>query len=197
MSVVEPRFAQAQQQSLETALFLTASGDRIAFRRLYDLTAAKLFGVCLRICGERQAAEDVLQEVYLVIWRRAAGYEPRRGQPMTWLATIARHRALDWRRSSAGRHVVTDVSIVQADHEAMADDAPLADHMLIDAEEHDRLRLCMEELDDRPRHAIRSAFVDGLTYAEVAERAAVPLATMKSLIRRALIRLRECLRDDA
>ncbi len=113
---------------------------------------------------------------------------------MTWLATIARNRSLDWRRSPRGRAVtpIPDGMGVEA-----ADDAPLADQSLVAAEEGQRLDDCMEQLEDRSRGAIRSAFLDGLTYADVADRTGVPLPTMKSIIRRALIRLRECLHDDA
>ncbi|MEH3103191.1 MAG: sigma-70 family RNA polymerase sigma factor [Sphingomonas phyllosphaerae] len=173
---------------------MSADGDRQAFRRVYDLTAAKLYGICLRICGERQAAEDVLQEVYLIVWRRAAAYRPERSHPVTWLATIARNRALDWRRSPRGRAFAP---IPTDDAHESVDDALPADQAMVAIEDGQRLDLCLEELDERPRHAIRSAFLDGLTYADVAGRAGVPLPTMKSIIRRALIRLRECLNDDA
>ncbi|MEH3122451.1 MAG: sigma-70 family RNA polymerase sigma factor [Sphingomonas phyllosphaerae] len=193
MTAIETQ-ADTRRAALATALAMSATGDRQAFRRVYDMTAAKLFGICLRICGERQAAEDVLQEVYLIVWRRAAAYRPERSHPVTWLATIARNRSLDWRRSPRGRAVtpIPDGGGVEA-----ADDAPLADQSLVAAEEGQRLDDCMEQLEDRSRGAIRSAFLDGLTYADVADRTGVPLPTMKSIIRRALIRLRECLHDDA
>lgn len=188
MAAADPRRA-----ILAAALAHCGAGDRAAFRRVYEMTSAKLFGICLRICGERQAAEDVLQEVYLIVWRRAVAYEPGRSHPVTWLATIARNRSLDWRRSPQGRTPVADA----AAQDDAADDAPLADAILLAVEGRQRLHDCMDRLEDRPRRAIRSAFVDGLTYADVAGRAGVPVATMKSVIRRALLRLRECLSDDA
>lgn len=77
------------------------------------------------------------------------------------------------------------------------DDTPRADQALVATEDGQRLDHCLEELDERPRHAIRAAFLDGLTYADIAGRAGVPLPTMKSIIRRALLRLRECLNHDA
>lgn len=85
--------AAAARTALVEALVATGEQDRSAFQRVYRLTSAKLFGVCLRICGDRQAAEDVLHEVYLTVWKRAGGYEPGRSSPITWLATIARNRA--------------------------------------------------------------------------------------------------------
>ena len=185
--------ADGPRAALVAALTLSATGDREAFRRVYELTAAKLFGICLRICGERQAAEDVLQEVYLIVWRRAATYRPDRSHPVTWLATIARNRSLDWRRSPRARTAMADA----ADVDETVDDAPLADQRIVAGEDGRRLDDCMDRLDDRPREAIRSAFLDGLTYGDVARRVGVPLPTMKSIIRRALIRLRECLNDDA
>lgn len=193
---VDKSDALARRTALITALADSAAGDRRAFRHVYDMTSPKLFGICLRICGERQAAEDVLQEVYLIIWRRAGAYEPARGNPVTWLCTIARNRALDWRRSKRPFALVSSDPTDEAAAAAIADDSLLADGLLMVAEEHGRLRHCIGSLDDRPRAAIHAAFLDGLTYAEVAERSAVPLPTMKSLIRRALIRLRECMRDD-
>lgn len=188
--------ATRRRTALIAALTQSGNGDRQAFRLVYDMTAAKLFGVCLRICGERQAAEDVLQEVYLIIWKRASAYEPARGNPITWLCTIARNRALDWRRSSPPRDGDADGESDGAAAAAVSDDRPLADYLLLAEEEHGKLRHCLDGLDDRPRAAIHAAFTDGLTYADVAARSAVPLSTMKSLIRRALLRLRECMRDD-
>jgi len=183
--------ADAARQRLVEALVATGAEDRSAFRTLYRLTSAKLFGVCLRICGERQAAEDVLSEVYLTIWKRAGAFEPGRASPISWLATIARNRAIDWRRA-AGRAPPARVEEI-AD---LADDrASAEDIMLVDERAH-RLYGCLDELDQRQRDAIRSAFFDGLTYADLAQRDAVPLGTMKSWIRRGLLRLKDCLGDD-
>lgn len=182
---------------LRAALVATGYANRGAFTRVYGMTSAKLFGICLRICGERQAAEDVLQEVYLIVWRRAPSFEPSRASPITWLATIARNRALDWRR--ANRRPPPDLSS-DAFTEAVrdtADAAPLADRVMIEVEDTARLNDCLDELDGRPRAAIRAAFLDGLTYSELATREGVPLGTMKSTVRRALLRLRDCLNDDA
>ncbi len=188
--------ATRRRTALIAALTQSGNGDRQAFRLVYDMTAPKLFGVCLRICGERQAAEDVLQEVYLIIWKRASAYEPARGNPITWLCTIARNRALDWRRSSLPHKREAPQTGDGAAAAAVSDEQPLADHLLLIDEEHGKLGQCLDSLEDRPRAAILSAFMDGLTYADVAARSAVPLPTMKSIIRRALLRLRECMRDD-
>lgn len=181
----------AARERLADLLIRAGDEDRGAFGELYSLTSAKLFGICLRICGERQAAEDVLHEVYLTIWRRAGAYEPGRASPITWLATIARNRAIDWRRAQKVRRALP---IDEAP--AIADDAPLATETLLAEEVGHRLQHCLGELEDRQRTAIRTAFFDGATYADLAERQSVPLGTMKSWVRRGLLRLRECLTRD-
>lgn len=186
----QPSTDQARAALVE-ALVATGAEDRAAFATLYRLTSAKLFGICLRICGEKGAAEDVLSDVYLTVWRRAGAYEPGRASPISWLATIARNRAIDWRRSAKRRPAV---GLDQAPD--VADEDPSAEQRLIRGEESQRLHLCLDELDEKQRGAIRSAFFGGLTYAELAERDGVPLGTMKSWVRRGLIRLKDCLRDD-
>lgn len=181
----------AARQALVEALVATGNEDRSAFATLYKLTSAKLFGICLRICGDRGAAEEVLSEVYLTIWRRAGAFEPGRASPISWLGTIARNRAIDWRRSSARRPAV---GLDQAPEAVDGD--PTVEEQLIRGEETQRLHLCLDQLDDKQRGAIRSAFFGGLTYAELADRDRVPLGTMKSWVRRGLMRLKDCLRDD-
>ena len=183
--------ADAARQRLVEALVATGGEDRGAFRTLYQLTSAKLFGVCLRICGDRQAAEDVLRDVYLTIWKRAGAFEPGRASPISWLATIARNRAIDWRRS-AGRTPPARVE----DISELADDRASAEDVMLVDERAAQLHGCLDQLEQRQRDAIRTAFFDGLTYAELATRDAVPLGTMKSWVRRGLVRLKDCLGDD-
>jgi len=190
-AVSDPRTIRAKTEAraaLTAALARVASGDRGALRQVYDSTSAKLFGIVLRICGEREAAEDVLQEVYVTVWRRAAGYDPERASPVTWLATIARNRAIDWRR--ARRHA-EGAPVEEA--EAIADEAPLAPDLIEARQDAARLYGCLDEIESRQSAAIRAAFIGGATYAELATRESVPLGTMKSWIRRGLLRLRECL----
>jgi RNA polymerase sigma-70 factor (ECF subfamily) len=183
-----PQSALDARLRLVDALVGTGHEDRSAFRDLYALTSAKLFGICYRICGERQAAEDVLHDVYLTIWKRAGAYEPHRASPITWLGTIARNRAIDWRRAQGVRR-----STPIEDAPPIPDAAPLASETMVADEEAHQLHECLKGLEDRQRGAIRTAFFDGVTYAELAERESVPLGTMKSWVRRGLARLRECL----
>jgi RNA polymerase sigma-70 factor (ECF subfamily) len=177
---------------LVEAIVRTGQDDRSAFQRLYRLTSAKLFGICLRICGEREAAEDVLQEVYLLVWKRAGAFEPGRASPITWLATIARNRAIDWRRARGPRELA---GVEEAAD--VPDTGASAPELLVAGEDDRRLHLCLDELEDRQRDAIRTAFFQGHSYTELATLRGVPAGTMKSWIRRGLIRLKDCLDDDA
>ncbi len=178
----------AARARLVEMLLRTGDEDRAAFRDLYQLTSAKLFGITFRICGERQAAEDVLHDVYLTIWKRAGAYEPSRASPITWLATIARNRAIDWRRAQATRRTshLDDIP-------PLADSTPLASETMIVDQDARQLHTCLETLEQRQREAIRTAFFDGVTYAELAEQQNVPLGTMKSWVRRGMLKLKECL----
>lgn len=187
-----PLTADEARARLSDALVDTAARDREAFRTVYTLTSMKLFGVCLRICGDRQAAEDVLHEVYISVWNNAGGYQPTRASPISWLTTIARNRSIDWLRAHRIRPV-SDLS-----HAAdVADAGPLAREEIIGAQEASALHRHLDTLEPRQRDAIRAAFFEGLTYAELAARHGVPLGTMKSWIRRGLLRLRECLHDQS
>ncbi|MDY0958660.1 sigma-70 family RNA polymerase sigma factor [Sphingomonas sp. CFBP8993] len=180
------------RQELAKALIATGIEDRAAFRQLYALTSARLFGVCLRICGERQAAEDVLQEVYAIIWRRAGAYQPGEASPFAWLATIARNRAIDYRRAM-GRRPATSLDEVA---EPAASGRLALEGLLLDEEER-KLHGCLDRLSDTQRDAIRTAFFEGITYAGLADLREVPTSTIKSRIRRGLERLKECLDNDA
>jgi RNA polymerase sigma-70 factor (ECF subfamily) len=179
----------ANRSLILTALARIPAGDRAALQTVYRLTSAKLFGVALRILGERSEAEDVLQEVYVTVWRKAADFDTGRASPMTWLIAIARNRAIDRLRATRqSRHM--DRMDIASD---VADSAPLADKALESAQDHARLHGCLDGLEPRERAALRGAFFDGNTYEDLAARMKVPLGTMKSWIRRAMIKLKSCL----
>lgn len=174
---------------LADALQRVAEGNREALREVYARTSAKLFGLCVRILGDRGEAEDALQEIYLVVWRRAGSFDRTRASPITWLSVLARNRAIDMLRAS-GRPRPAE-PIEQALDVSSSEPDALA--LLETDQENGRLMRCVDELEQRQADAIRAAFFGGLTYPELADRHAVPLGTMKSWIRRGLIRLRECL----
>ena len=181
--------ADASRSQLAAALVRVADGDRAALRLIYQDTSAKLFGVCLRILNDRGEAEDVLQDVYVTVWRKAQTFEPGRASPITWLVAIARNRSIDRLRAGAMRRRMDPIETA----EDVRDGAPAAIELVEQAETHARLAICLGELEQRQSAAIRAAFLEGSTYEELAERMAVPLGTMKSWIRRGLLKLRACL----
>jgi RNA polymerase sigma factor (sigma-70 family) len=171
------------------ALTRIPEGDRGALQMVYRLTSAKLFGVCLRILGERSEAEDVLQEVYVTVWRKAAAFDPKRASPITWLIAITRNRAIDRLRTTSQNRRVEPIDA--ADN--VADTAPTADRALERSEANVKLHGCLDGLAAHERAALRGAYFDGNTYEDLALRMRVPLGTMKSWIRRAMMKLKSCL----
>jgi RNA polymerase sigma-70 factor (ECF subfamily) len=171
---------------LDRLLLATGRQDQQAFERLYRLTSGKLFGICKRMLVQPSDAEDVLQEVYLTVWSKAAQFDAQRGNPITWLSAIARNKCLDrLRLSGIDRH--TDP--VDLDHlpepEARDPVEAASDQKLLDN--------CLSNLRNQHRTVIRTAFFDGSTYDDLATRTGVPIGTMKSWIRRGLISLKACL----
>lgn len=180
-----------ERQRLKVSLREVAAGDRSAMRVLYDQTSAKLFGVCLRILKERGDAEEALQDVYIKVWHHADRFDADRASPITWLCSIARNTAID--RLRFARRAISGQGEVP---ELIPDDAPTADIILEHRQEHERMLACIGLLQGDHARCIRAAFLDGHTYVQLADKHKVPLGTMKSWIRRGLLRLRECL-DDA
>jgi RNA polymerase sigma-70 factor, ECF subfamily len=174
---------------IAAALDRIPAGDRAALQTVYRLTSAKLFGVCLRILGERAEAEDVLQEVYVTVWRKAAGFDASRASPMTWLIALARNRSIDRLRATRMNRKMDPIEAATD----VADTAARADNALESVQEHARLHGCLDGLASHERAALRGAFFDGNTYDDLARRMNVPLGTMKSWIRRAMIKLKACL----
>ena len=186
---VPPNKASADRSALAAALQKVGQGDRSAFAQVYQRTSAKLFGVCLRILGNRNEAEEALQEAYINIWQKAEGFDSARSSPITWLATLARNKAIDRLRARGSR----PSEPLGSDALAVPDPSASADQGLEQADEGKALARCMSELEDKQAGAIRRAFFGGETYAELASREGVPLGTMKSWVRRGLLRLKECL----
>jgi RNA polymerase sigma-70 factor (ECF subfamily) len=180
--------AADERQRLIDALLRVREGSQPALAEVYKRTSAKLFGICLRILGDRSEAEDALQEVYVNVWRKAGSYDPGRASPISWLAAMARNRSIDRIRSS-GRRNQEPIELASE----IADTSASAPELIEQGQESARLQNCLGELEQRQRQAIRAAFFDGHTYSELAERSEVPLGTMKSWVRRGLLRLKECL----
>lgn len=186
MGVVAPAL---DRRGLETLLARVALGDAQAFERLYHATSAKLFGVCLRLLPERSDAEDVLQEAYAAIWRKAVQYDAAIASPISWLAMIAHNKAIDRLRSDGIARNVVPIEYA-AD---VSDGHPTAPQLAEHAGDARRLDQCLQQLEARRRTLIRTAFFDGATYEELARRTDTPIGTVKSWIRRGLLQLRTCL----
>lgn len=183
--------SEEARAKLLDAMLRLANGDRAALEEVYRATNMKLFGICLRILGDRKEAEDALQDVYVNLWQRADRFDPNRASPISWLATFARNRAIDRLRRSKSQRGRSELDEAMG----LADSSPIAEELLIDAERSQRIHTCIQHLDENQRENIRSAFFGGATYAELADKAEVPLGTMKSWIRRGLKKLKACLEE--
>jgi len=173
-------------QGLEDLLARSAQGDRAAFQRLYQASAAKLHGVALRILRRGDWAEEVLQECYVSIWTRAGDYRAGLSAPMTWMTSIVRNRCLDWLRRPA-----PEVAVETFEELESGSPGPLAE--LERAKDAQALARCLGGLDARQRQAIALAFYEGLSHAELASHLRQPLGTVKTWVRRGLLRLKSCL----
>ena len=161
--------------------------DRGAFRDLYGRTSAKLYGVTLRILRDRSEAEEALQEVYVKIWQRADRYVPGGYSPISWLVAVARNHALDVLRARKPQSDDIDMAL------DLADAGPNPEQAAVDSGERSRIDNCLGQLDVEKADAVRGAYLDGFSYEELATRHKVPLNTMRTWLRRSLMKLRECL----
>ncbi len=172
-----------------------AEGDSVAFERVYDAFSGILYSLALRIVERPEDTEELLQEVFLKIWRDADEYDPRRGAPLAWAITITRHKAIDRIRSTTRRARLYEA----AEAEARNDSAPLP-QPVSDAEHSENARAVRESLGHlapEVRESIELAFFGGLSHSQIASRLSLPLTTVKSRIRRAMMQLRQSLRHYA
>lgn len=176
----------------EWAGFLTriAAGDQSAVAELYDVSSAKVFGLAMKILGDRAASEETTLDVYTQVWRRISTYDAQRGTPGSWLMTLAKNRAIDRFRSSyleRGRQVPLDQAAELPGNEATPEQhsAGLERQRLVQA--------ALTILSIEQRQAIALAYYWGLSQSEIADRLKLPLGTVKTRMRLAMIRLREVL----
>jgi RNA polymerase sigma-70 factor (ECF subfamily) len=192
------------------ALIVAGSGDAVA--AAYDRHAAAVFATALRLLGDRQAAEDVVQETFLALWNRAETYDMRLGSLSTWLTTIARHRAVDRLRAAARRPRVISLAPAQdgqdgelealerlislgTDAETPRDLDPAASYDVVELRA--MLARALAAMPPEERDVIALAYHEELTQTEIAVRLGWPLGTVKTRTRRGLRRLRETLREIA
>ncbi len=177
---------QDHSESLDGLLLQCGAGDRAAFRRLYDLQSARLYGQALRLTRQPQLAADAVHDAFLQIWQRSSRFDPERGRAGVWLSSLLRYRAIDILRKRSRENY----GLEPADE---PDTSPDPLHQLVSSAEGGALRRCLDELEEGQRRVVLLAFVDGLSHSELAARLKAPLGTVKSWVRRSLLSLRRCL----
>ncbi len=187
--MTDPNIPANENSSPEALLAQVAMGNRAAFETLYRDTSSRLFGICLRVLSQRAEAEEVLQEVYTSVWRKAGQFDAGRAGAMNWLSMMARNKSIDRLRAVPGRGAHTKVEMAEQIEDPGASPSQQAETMTDRA----RLEKCLKELEPKRHSLIRAAFFDGSTYEELAARIEAPLGSVKSWIRRGLMQLRECL----
>lgn len=183
----QPPAGAPAPQDITKLIVRTAMKDRAAFDLLYRYTSAKLFGVCLRVLSDRAEAEEALQEVFVKIWMKADRFAISDLSPISWLVAVARNHAIDRIRQRRQASVDIDEAL------DIADPAPGPEAMVAAGGEAQRIYSCLDELEKDRAEAVRGAYLRGESYAELAERYRVPLNTMRTWLRRSLLKLRECL----
>ncbi|MGH6647102.1 sigma-70 family RNA polymerase sigma factor [Aquabacterium sp.] len=196
--------AAQRRQAWAELLSRVAMGDRGAFEALYRQSSPHLLAVILRIQGNRAQAEDVLQEVYVNVWRAAQSFNPALSQASTWLSSVARNRAIDsLRRRQTEPNTISSHQPGHDDGEErdmvneVASDLPGPQALLEQAGEARQVQHCLKGLSGEQQHSLALAFYQGLSHAEVAEHLGQPLGTVKSWLRRGLLSLKSCLERAA
>ena len=178
-------------QARDTALIeRIRTGDRAAFMAFYDRFSPLMFSVAARVLGDRKEAEDVLQEVMLVIWNKSGEYDPQLGSLSSWSVALTRNKALDRLRARTRRLRLIEEVAIMAD-QSDSSSSPSANDILHGRERAQMLRSAMKELPTDQRLAIELAFFTGMSQSDIAARLQQPLGTVKARIRRGMLRLRE------
>lgn len=188
----------ASMPDLQSLLAYTALADREAFAQLYAATRSRAWAICLRLLRDTAAAEEAMQDAYVKIWSQAASYRPHLGSAEAWLSALVRNTCLDRLRASK-REAQYVVAVPSSDDD---DPVEIADHRTPEALLEAGLRgqameECLGRLQPRQRDLLAAAYVMGQSHAEVARERAMPLGTVKTLIRRAVLLLRDCLEEGA
>lgn len=179
----------SQGSELTRQIKRIADGDRDAFASFYDETSSFVFGLLLKILDDRDKAEDVAQEVYTQIWRTAPTYNPARSSPWTWVAMIARSRALDRTRSEGSYSDAMDELEGRPGTDLLTTGFRNPEEAATLSERREMVQDALGDLPDPQLHALTLAFFQGLSHREIADRTETPLGTVKSRIRSGLQKL--------
>ena len=187
MSLPEPYF------DYEACLTACARGEQQALRDLYEQESARLLGVAKRIARDNALAEDIVHDVFIKIWTRAASFDPRRGSARGWIFIVTRHLALNFMRDKAREVQVSEHSEMAlqdlASMEASSGNVDTFDYRARSG----RIYACLEQLEPARRNCILHAYVDGYSHSEISQKLGTPLGTVKAWIKRSLVVLRECM----
>jgi RNA polymerase sigma factor (sigma-70 family) len=183
----------APDAALITLIDRIATRDEQALKQLYDLCSAKLYGLALRVVGNREWAEDALQDAFLQIWRQAGDYRASLSPPMAWLGLIVRSRSLDQlrRRKAEREHLSDDIDDGPADGLASDEPGPLDANLA--SQQAWALHQCLGKLENKQREVVSLAYLRDLSHGDLARQLQLPLGTVKSWIRRGLEQLRSCM----
>ena len=176
------------RSDIEDLLARISKGERTALAALFSAEAGRMIAIAQRIVRRRDLAEEVVQDVFVAVWRKAELFDPGRGAARAWLTTMTRNRALNLIRNDARMDYLDSTTLADvSDREAEALSA-------FDAlAERNALRICLERLDEPKRRAILLCYVTGLNHGEAAATMKAPLGTVKAWIRRGVLALQECL----
>ena len=186
---MQPEQAQPNDVDLLKAI---ARQDESALAELYDRYRVILFGLLVRILNSREEAEDVLQEVFLQVWRRAADFDENRGRPFTWLVTLARSRGIDRLRSLGARERVA-IAGAREPSEEVSD--AVAD--AFKSEQRSLVNTALAQLPDEQKRPLMLAYFEGLTQSEIATKLGAPLGTVKTRMRAGLMKMRELIGNQS
>ena len=184
-----PKLDDRQVRSL---LLRTAARDPLAFEQLYRLTAPVLLGIAMRVVGRRELAEEVLHDTFVRIWRSANLFDPLSPSAMAWMASIARHRAIDTISSSEAQRTVMDSDLMELLAECMGGDEPTGAEGAESTRQANHVRDCIGGLAAQERQSLVLAYYHGLSHGELATHLQKPLGTVKTWVRRGLANLRTC-----
>jgi RNA polymerase sigma-70 factor (ECF subfamily) len=186
---------EANRQIDAQLLVRIASGDEVAFGALYDRFSPGLYSFILKMVRDEKEAEDILQEGFAYIWRRASTYDPARSSAFTWAVMILRNKAIDRLRVRQRIERTFEKATIEFSHFSEADESSAGE-----AERRDQgalVRSALQEIPEEQKQAVELAFFTGLTHEQIAEQLGTPLGTIKARIRRGLLKLRDFLKEDA
>jgi len=185
--------ANTPDHELMDLLDRVATRDEVALKLLYDQTASRLYGLALRILGNKEWAEDVLQESFLGIWRGAGTYRDSLSPPLAWMGMLVRSRALDFLRRRRAERLHINVPIEDADELPQEKDAQGPMQLVEASEQAVALHQCLQQLEQPQRQVVSLAYLRDLSHSELASSLKLPLGTVKTWMRRSLEQLRKCM----